>query len=459
MAQHEPTQHRHDRGMTLGAHAIVVGGGIAGLVSARALADHFETVTVIERDPLTDDAVPRPGVPQATHLHFLQAGGLEGLCTLFPDFEADLEQAGAVRIRMGLDFRDEVPGLNPLPRRDLGITSYTLTRPLLEHLIRRRLSGLPNVTIRDRCRALRLLTAPDGDISGELLASASGKETLVSAFVVDATGRDALTADLLRDKGWTPPAETRIGVDIGYATAVFAMPARLPTAWKGVAVRPAPPRSLRGAIMVPIEGRRWILSLAGVQKDQPPFDEAGFMAFVRDLPTSTIEQALQGAVRLGDIRRFRLPESVWRRHDRIERCPEGVVPMADGICRFNPIYGQGMTVAIKEALVLARLLRERAGTHDPLVGFNRAFQTAILPLIDAAWSAAAVPDFAFPLTRGERPEDLAERMQFSAAAFRAAFHDPEIHRTLFEVRQMLKPPGALRSPDMEARILAERVSR
>ena len=453
--QDKPVQH----GTKLGARAIVIGGGIAGLATARALADHFDSVIVLERDALDSDQGARPGTPQDAHLHFLQAGGLEALSTLFPGFQSDLERAGAVKIRIGLDFRDEIPGLDSLPRRELGMVSYSLTRPLLESLIRRRVKSLPNVAIRDRCRALSLITATQTDeISGVLVASpAEEPQVMDAAFVVDATGRGALIADLLQTMGLAPP-EVRIGVDAGYATAVFATPPSVPAAWKVVAVRPAPPRSRRGAIMVPIEGERWMLSLAGVQDDRPPGDEAGFMAFVRDLPTSTIHDGLKGAVRLGDIRRFRFPESVWRRYDTIE-LPRGLLPIADAISRFNPIYGQGMTVAVKEAVMLARLLREHARMPDPLSGFNRAFQTAILPLIDAAWSAAAVSDFAHPTTRGERPVDLAQRMALGGAIFRAAFHDPEIHRLLLEVRHMVKPAAALRSPYAQARISAELVHR
>src|SRR5271170_3260210 len=99
----------------LGKQAVVVGAGMAGLTAARALADHFERVIVIENDALPSDATPRPGIPQAKHAHALLAGGQQALSALFPGFEQDLAQAGAVLLRLNSDIRFERPGYDPFP--------------------------------------------------------------------------------------------------------------------------------------------------------------------------------------------------------------------------------------------------------------------------------------------------------------------------------------------------------
>ena len=58
-----------------GDHAIVIGGSITGLVTARVLADHFARVTIVERDRFPDQPEFRKGVPQSRHLHALLERG------------------------------------------------------------------------------------------------------------------------------------------------------------------------------------------------------------------------------------------------------------------------------------------------------------------------------------------------------------------------------------------------
>src|SRR4029077_12386236 len=91
---------RHTMGSeTIARQAVVIGAGIAGLAAARALSGHFEQVVVLERDSLGDGPVHRPGTPQAGHAHGLLVGGQHALSELFPGFERDLVEPGAVRVR------------------------------------------------------------------------------------------------------------------------------------------------------------------------------------------------------------------------------------------------------------------------------------------------------------------------------------------------------------------------
>src|SRR4051794_6818323 len=124
--------------MVLGKRAVVIGAGMGGLTAARAAADAFEEVVVLERDELPGDGAQRAGVPQGRHAHGLLAGGQRALEELFPGLTADLEAGGAVRYRIGLDNRLERPGYDPFPQRDLGWDAPALSRPLLEGGGRRR---------------------------------------------------------------------------------------------------------------------------------------------------------------------------------------------------------------------------------------------------------------------------------------------------------------------------------
>ena len=144
----------------IGEQAIVIGAGMGGLSAAKALSAHFERVTLLERDTLSPVVEPRPGTPQARHTHVLLAGGLSALTELFPGFDTDLDDLGAVRINAGLDTRFERPGFDPFPRRDAGVDVFCMSRPLLEFAVRRRVERERNISLLAGHRATELITSP-----------------------------------------------------------------------------------------------------------------------------------------------------------------------------------------------------------------------------------------------------------------------------------------------------------
>jgi 2-polyprenyl-6-methoxyphenol hydroxylase-like FAD-dependent oxidoreductase len=206
--------------------AVVIGAGMGGLAAARALADRFDRVVVLERDTLPAGPLERPGTPQGRHLHALLAGGLRAFETLFPGFEQELAAAGAAPYRAGLDIRIERPGFDPFPRRDLGFMAYSMSRSLLEWLVRQRVRRHDRIDLRDRCRVLEIVASADGAVAtGVVYEPANGAATTIDAdLIVDASGRGNFTLALLEATGRKLPAETRIEVDVGYATATFAIP-------------------------------------------------------------------------------------------------------------------------------------------------------------------------------------------------------------------------------------------
>lgn len=428
---------------------------MGGLAAAGALAEYFEQVTVLERDALSPAPAHRRGTPQARHVHALLVSGLRALGELFPGFELDLGRAGAVPLRVGLDIRMERPGYDPFPQRDLGWLSYAVSRPTIEYAVRRRVENVPNTTLRQGCRVREVVASRDGSaVTGVRYDNADGTTDVLPAdLVVDASGRGALTLALLQSIGSPLPEETSIGIDLGYATCVFEIPDDAPTDWKGVMTFGQAPQNSRGGLMLPLEGNRWMATIGGRHGDSPPGDAAGFLAYARGLRTRTIYEAVKSAKRVGEVARYGFPESLRRHFERLETFPHGLLPIADALCRFNPVYGQGMSVAAQEACLLRTLLQRQSGNRSPLSELAPAFFDGVQSLIETPWSVATM-DFVFPDTRGQRPADFETTLNFGMALTRLAAEDAAVHKLVAEVQNLLKPRSAYREAELVKRVLA-----
>lgn len=438
--------------------AVIIGAGLGGLSAACALAPYFVHVTVLERDGLPAEGPDqRSGTPQDRHLHVLLAGGERALAELFPGFAHDLAAAGAVPIRVDLDIRRELPGYDPFPARDFGWLMRSMTRPLVEFTVRQHVERHGNISLRQHCRARGIVATPDGAaITAAWCEAADGtSESIPADLVVDASGRGRLTRDMLASTGRPLPEETRIGVDIGYATALFAIPEDAPADWKSAMTYPEAPRDGLGGLMFPVEGGRWIVTLPSAHGGPLPGNGDEFLAHARQLRTPTIHDAIKDAKRLSDVARFGFPASVWRHFDRLDALPRGLLPLGDAICRFNPIYGQGMSVAAQEACLLRRLLAERADAGgDPLAGLAPAFLAGAAALIETPWAMAAIPDLIYPQTRGQRPPGFEDMVRFGRAFTRLAARDPAVNELMLQVRNLLKPYSAYRDPELVRRVAA-----
>jgi 2-polyprenyl-6-methoxyphenol hydroxylase-like FAD-dependent oxidoreductase len=438
----------------LGRHAIVVGAGIGGLAAAKALSSYFGNVTVLERDALPSAAIVRTGTPQARQIHVLLRGGLDALAESFPDLEAELEREGAVRVRVGSESQLEIPGFDPFPQRDLGFDYWCMTRPLLEFVIRRSVERQRNVALISRCRVTRFLQSPDrAAVSGVGYDEADGQtKELAADFVVDASSRGALTLEMLDRVGLPRPQETEIGIDLRYATALFEIPPSAPREWRAVLHRPGA-QSGRGGLLVPVENKRWQVNLTHMHDQPVPENPADFVAFAKTLRTQTIHDAIKGAVPIGPIYRFGFPGSMRRHFERLESFPDRLLPLGDVICRFNPAFGQGMSVAAQEVSVLRRLIEARALDADPLRGLAQPFFAAIQGYLAAPWTVTE-SDFMYEKTRGQCPHDFHQRSKFNLALQRVAAEDATVHRIMSEVTHLVKRSGALRDPHIVSRVMA-----
>jgi flavin-dependent dehydrogenase len=440
----------------IGKRAIVIGAGISGLAAARAVADHFAEVVVLERDKLPSGATTRPGVPQGTQAHGLLGGAVKGLRELFPGFDQDLVEAGATLINPGFELLFEVPGFDPFPLRRWNWFIYSLTRPLCELTIRRRIEQQPNILLRGGSSVLEIVGTRDGaSVTGVRCQTAAGPETIPADLVIDASRHGSLTLSFLKSAGYSLPEETTIGVDIRYATALFDLRHGALGEFKASVIFPKAPESVHAGYLVPVENNYYQLLLIGRGDDIPPADGAAFLEYARKLGTPTIYNAMKRAKQLSEVARYGFPESTWRHFGLLDRFPRGLLPTGDAICCLNPVYGQGITVAVLEAIAMRRLLKVNARKADPLAMLGSHFLTEVEALLEEPWAMSAIPDFVYPETRGKRPQDLDDRLQFQNSLIHLTTRDAGLVELLAEVRHLLKPMSVLNEPDIVRRVEAE----
>jgi flavin-dependent dehydrogenase len=427
-------------------HAVVIGASMAGLLAARALAETHERVTIIERDELPAGAEQRRAVPQGRHVHALLPRGQMELELLLPGITAELIEAGAVTYEALSEMYFSVLG-HPIARVALDRDTVLAGRPLIEAQVRRRVRAL-GVDIRDRCDVAGLLASP-GRITGVRVlprADGSAEELLAADLVVAAGGRAGRLPAWLEALGYPRPQEDRVAIELMYASRPLRVaPGALgPDKLVLIGARPGLPRTLALAAQ---EHGHWLLTLAGYRGHHPPTDDEGFLAFAESVAPPDVAAAIRGAEPLGEVVTHAFPANHRRRYERLRRFPEGLIPIGDAMCSFNPLNGQGMTVAVLEAAALRRCL---ADGHHRLAA--RFFAEAT-PAIDHAWEMAVGGDLALPEVEGPRPARLRALNAYIGRLQAVAEHDPVVAAAFVNVVAMLEKPRRLLRPSIVRRVV------
>jgi len=310
-----------------------------------------------------------------------------------------------------------------------------------------------NLTLQSQCRVTDIVPGTN-PLSVRFVDSAGHATAIAADLVIDASGRGAPTLALLEALGAERPPETAVGVDIGYTTACLPQPSAAAINAKILYTLPDPPGLTLGGLLMPIENGQCLVTLSTRCSSRQPQSWPDFLAALRRLRTPAIYNAVRDLPPPTALKHYLLEESRWRHFERLPRLPRGLLPVADSLCRFNPVYGQGMTVAALQAKLLHDTLARVAEERDPIIALQTDFMANVAPLLQAPWILGVNADFAFPGTRGQRPEQYEESRRFEAALFRAAVADPVVQRALCEVMQLVKPFELLDSPDIQRRIKA-----
>lgn len=432
-----------------GKEAVVIGASIGGILAARALADSYERVTIIERDDFPTPGEQRKGVPQGRHAHGLLASGFEIMESFFPGMKEELLAQGAmtgsvtdsVRWNMG-------PGYHV--RFDCSLHGMNVSRPLLEAHLRSRLQALPNVRAISGCDVLGLVTSADNNrVCGVRILrrrDGSAEEVLDAALVVDASGRGSRSPVWLEAMGYERPQEEQVKINIAYTSRVYRRDHRAMNGDRGAIIAPTSENPRVGVILA-MEGDRWIVTLAGYMGDSAPMDEAGFLAYARSLNAPEIADVIQSAEPISEPVQFKYPSSQRRRYEQMKRFPDGYLVFGDAICSFNPIYGQGMSVAAQESAVLHQCLRQGAE------GLAQRFFTQAAKVIDIPWSIAVGSDLKFPEVQGPRSKQTSFINWYLDKLHNVACFDKTVSLAFHKVTNLKAPPPSLMHPKIAMRVL------
>ncbi|MEU5700632.1 FAD-dependent monooxygenase [Streptomyces aurantiacus] len=437
-----------DTNSTTGRSAIVVGGGMTGMLAASVLADHAD-VTIVERDLLPDGPRPRKGLPQARHAHILWSGGVKALDDLLPGVVGQLVDRGARMIPVMAGLVSKAPSGQWFRRfNHAGHLSLLCSRDLLDAVIRARVLKSHRITLRQETELLSL-EGGAGRVTGVRIRSADVESALPADLVIDAGGRGSRAPAWLRDLGLPPVAERTVDAGFGYASRIYRAPGTAAEGFPIVNVQADPRRNPgRGGIIAPIEGGRWLVTLAGTRGGRPSADNDAFVPFALGLPHPVIGELLAGAEPETDVVTTRSTANRRRYYEKAARWPDGFAVLGEAVGSYNPVYGHGLSAAAQSVVALRHIL-ERQDLRAP--GTARRIQKSAARPVENAWSLAVGQDVFYPGASDEPPTRLERALAaFVDRAVDTGSRNPRALRILLDVMSMEKPPARLLMPDMLA---------
>jgi len=442
-----------DRPTAPTGRAIVIGASIAGLLAARILREHFDEVVLLERDALPDAAAPRKGTPHAAHPHGLLARGREVLELLFPGFTGALVAQGALPGDIGSEVAVEA-NRQRFVRQPIGVQGIAASRLAIEAHLRSRVRDMPGMRLLTEVDVLEPVHAA-GQVRGvrfrEHGASAGATHELPADLVVDCAGRGSRTPQWLQALGYAPAPEERVVVDLAYTSAYFARDGAQKPPLAGIVgtASPAVPRpSILLAQEPDADGQaRWVAGVGGYAGDHVALTREAMAERAKAIGNAEIAALAEHGELIGPVIRYVFAHSQRRRYERLRRFPARYLVLGDAMASFNPVYGQGMTVAACEALALRQALD--AGFE----GLSQRYFKAAARVVDTPWKLAVGADLALPFVRGPRPLPVRLINAYVARVQRVAVHDAQVAAAFVRVMHLLDAPERLFAPAVMWRVL------
>jgi 2-polyprenyl-6-methoxyphenol hydroxylase-like FAD-dependent oxidoreductase len=426
--------------------AIIIGGGISGKLAARVLSDSYKEVIILERDQASIESAPRKGAPQGEHLHALLHAGEQGLEELFPGITEKFYSSGAVKINSTIDLSWFHHGAWKI-RYDGGYRTTLQTRPHLEWIIEHYIKRIPNIVMQHNQVVQGFLyNEAENRIIGVQLKYGS----LLADLVVDASGVSSLTSNWLTKRGIHIPEE-KVEINLSYISKQFQLADNQERDWKIKMIYPNPPSEKIGGTISKVEGNRYIVTIMGyhnaINEKEVLKNDSGFIELSKKLPKLDIYQEIKEATPLTKTSNYRIPYMIWRRFERIENFPKGLLVIGDTLCRIDPVFGQGMSIAILEALALQKQLQHHI-SELPKV-FHKKAATIISPI----WNMVITEDFRYPATTGKKPFGLALGQWYAKNIFLLSSHNKEVYDSFVKVMNLVRPITVLMKPSIIKSVL------
>ncbi|CAM3345858.1 NAD(P)/FAD-dependent oxidoreductase [Kibdelosporangium persicum] len=426
-------------------HGVVLGGGLAGMLTASVLARHVDAVTVVDRDHLPDGPRPRTGVPQARHAHLLQSGGARMIDRILPGTIDRLIGSGARRIGLPSDVvAFSAHGwMRRFPEVQFMICC---SRDLLDWVVRDQALANDRISVRENTEVVGL----HGDAAKVTAAIVEDRTTrrttrLDADIVVDTTGRGSKAGKWLRALGLPDIREETVDPGVTYATRVFQAPAgtvdRFPLV--NIQASPTDPHPAQTASLLPIEQGRWLVTISGMRGAGPTADEEGFVEFARSVRHPLVGDLIAQARPLSPIHLSHSTKNRRTYFERLSSWPDGIVVLGDAVATFNPVYGHGMSIAAHSAAALHRQLWQRGLAP----GMSRQVQRAIGRVVNTAWTMAINQDMRYPGVAGKQ-QSLARRLpqRFFDRLSRTATSEPQVTAALLNAFTLSEPMTTLMNP-------------
>ncbi|MCX2950003.1 NAD(P)/FAD-dependent oxidoreductase [Lentzea sp. NEAU-D7] len=422
-------------------HAVVLGGGLAGMLAASVLVRHFDEVTVVERDKLPDGPSPRSGVPQARHAHLLMSGGARAIEALLPGTLDALFAAGAHRIGVPNDLVS-LSAQGWVPRFPEMQFIVSCSRGLLDWVVRSQALRDNKISVLTGTEPVSLLGDRDA-VTGVLVEDRISREqiSLEADLVLDATGRASRLPAWLEDFGLPAVHSESVDSGLAYATRIFQAP---PTAASGfpivnVQANPRDPFPGRTATLLPIEDGKWLVTLSGTRGGEPSTDESEFVSFAGSVRNPVVGELIAEAEPLSPVYGSHSTANRRMFFERLKSWPRGLLALGDSVATYNPVYGHGMSVAAQSAQALDAGM---AAGHS-----EQQIQRGIGKVVDGAWAMATNQDILYPGAVG-KPLPLAGRVlqRYVDRLVRTATTEPPVTRAFLEAFTLSAPMANLMSP-------------
>lgn len=428
--------------------AVVAGGSIAGMLAARALSEFFNEVLVIEKDKSAELGMNRKGVPQSVHGHVLLKSGEEILEEFFPGIIEELSQKGAKKTDFARDLVWSHHGRQKI-RFASNVFISQQSRPLLERQILKRLEKMSNIHFRFGCKVKSLLINRN-EIDRVVFEDEEGLIIELPAdLIIDASGAAALHNQWLRESGYQTPSKTEVKVDLFYASMVYKGFSSGSTDWHSLLAYPNPPETNRGGTISPIEGNRMLVTLIGYGTKDVPNDADSFMRYAKTLEHTDLYEVIKNELPYSQkVEVYRFP-ALRRYHiEKLKDFPSGLLVMGDAICRIDPVFAQGMSLAAMEAKALKELLMKETTKKQ----LTKSYHKKVGNILQIPWLIALTEDFRFRTTKGRKPIGLSMLQWFVKKVVAASTHNEDVYTQFIQVLHLKKHPISLARPGIIAKV-------